>query len=190
MRCILNCSDRRPGRMISKLLLQTPDEAPDSCDRNDDCRYQAIITAANYRQDRLVPLLSHAHLPHARERDKSVEVAVTHQPKVCDPSAEGLLGPVSRTCTRNWLRSRDSNLNLAVNRSARPVQKSRLVIAQCRHVSPFSTWCRQRCCTRRRQRSCSGATPHAMSAIRSCRPNTRWSVPASIASLGAQLEGH
>ena len=176
--------------MISKLLLQTPDEAPDSCDRNDDCRYQAIITAANYRQDRLVPLLSHAHLPHARERDKSVEVAVTHQSKVCDPSAEGLLGPVSRTCTRNWLRSRDSNLNLAVNRSARPVQKSRLVIAQCRHVSPFSTWCRQRCCTRRRQRSCSGATPHAMSAIRSCRPNTRWSVPASIASLGAQLEGH
>src|SRR5438046_7212844 len=66
-------------------------------------------TIANYRQDRLVPLLSHAHLPHARERDKSAEVAVTHQPNVCDPSAEGLLGPVSRTCTRNWLRSRDSN---------------------------------------------------------------------------------
>src|SRR6266568_3524551 len=56
-------------------------------------------TVPNYRQDRLVPLLSHAHLPHARERDKSAEVAVTHQPKVCDPSAEGLLGPVRRTCT-------------------------------------------------------------------------------------------
>src|SRR2546425_10802416 len=66
-------------------------------------------TVANYRQNRLVPLLSHAHLPHARERDKSAEVAVTNQPKVCDPSAEGLLGPVSRTCTPSWLRARDSN---------------------------------------------------------------------------------
>ena len=35
----------------------------------------------------------------ATERDKSAEVVVTHQPKVCDPSGEGLLGPVSRTCT-------------------------------------------------------------------------------------------
>src|SRR5216684_1816474 len=62
-------------------------------------------TIANYRQHRLVPLLSHAHLPHAWERDKSAEVAVTHQPKVCDTSAEGLLGPVSRTCTylKGWL---------------------------------------------------------------------------------------
>src|SRR5438067_7459913 len=57
-------------------------------------------TVANYRQDRLVPLLSHAHLPHARERDKSAEVAVTHQPKVCDASGEGPLGPITRTCTR------------------------------------------------------------------------------------------
>src|ERR1700680_3296432 len=57
-------------------------------------------TFADYRQHRLVPLLSHAHLPHARERDKSAEVGVTHQPKVCNPSAEGLLGPVSRTSTR------------------------------------------------------------------------------------------
>src|SRR5487761_168780 len=56
-------------------------------------------TVANYCQDRLVPLLSHAHLPHARERDKSAEVGVTHQPKVCNPSAEGLLRPISRTCT-------------------------------------------------------------------------------------------
>ncbi len=36
---------------------------------------------------------------YVRERDKSAELVVTHQPKVCDPSAEGLLGPVSRTCT-------------------------------------------------------------------------------------------
>jgi len=40
---------------------------------------------------RPVPLFSHAHLPHARERDKSAEVGVTHQPKVCNPLAEGLL---------------------------------------------------------------------------------------------------
>ncbi len=46
---------------------------------------------------------------YVRERDKSAELVVTHQPKVCDPSAEGLLGPVSRTCTQIWLRTRDSN---------------------------------------------------------------------------------
>src|SRR5260370_41307020 len=66
-------------------------------------------TVGEHSLDRFVPLLSHAHLPHARERDKSAEVAVTHQPKVCDTSADGLLGRVSRTCTRIWLRSRDSN---------------------------------------------------------------------------------
>src|SRR5713101_8026105 len=38
-------------------------------------------TVAYYCQDRLVPLLSHAHLPHAWERDKSAEAGVTHQPK-------------------------------------------------------------------------------------------------------------
>src|SRR5258708_18992345 len=59
--------------------------------------------------DPLVPLFRHAHLPHARERDKSAEVGVTHQPKVCDTSAEGLLGPVSRTCTRFWCSRRESN---------------------------------------------------------------------------------
>src|SRR5438067_49884 len=64
------------------------------------CRHLAHCpTVAYYCQDRLVSLLSHAHLPHAPERDKSAEVGVTHQPKVCNPSAEGLLGPVSRTCT-------------------------------------------------------------------------------------------
>ena len=50
-------------------------------------------------QDRLVPLSVTLISPHARERDKSAEVVVTHQPKVCDTSADGLLGPVSRTCT-------------------------------------------------------------------------------------------
>src|SRR6266566_6295904 len=57
-------------------------------------------TVANYRQNRFVPLFSHAHLPHARERDKSTEVGVTHQPKVCDASAEGPLG----TCQPNLYR--------------------------------------------------------------------------------------
>ena len=52
-------------------------------------------TVANYRQDRLVAPLNHAHRPH----DKSPEVGVKHQPKVCNPSAEGPLRPVSRTCT-------------------------------------------------------------------------------------------
>src|ERR1700681_4090522 len=63
----------------------------------------------NHCQDRLVPLLSHAHLPHARERDKSAEVGVTHHPKLCNASAEGLVGPVTRTSTQIWLRDRDSN---------------------------------------------------------------------------------
>src|SRR6266849_9171595 len=67
------------------------------------------VSASGNFQDRLVPLLSHAHLPHARERDKSAEVAVTHQPKVCNPSAEGLWGRVSRTCTTGWCSRRESN---------------------------------------------------------------------------------
>src|SRR5438128_52823 len=66
-------------------------------------------TFRDYSQDRLVPLLSPAHLPHAWERDKSAEVAVTHQPKVCNPSAEGLWGRVSRTCTIKRCRRPDSN---------------------------------------------------------------------------------
>src|SRR6202158_1926787 len=73
------------------------------------CHLGHRATVSDYCQDRLVPLLSHAHLPHARERDKSAEVGVTHQPKVCDPSAEGLFGPVSRTCTTYWCSRRESN---------------------------------------------------------------------------------
>src|SRR5439155_25835794 len=51
----------------------------------------------------------HAHLPHARECHASTEVAVAHQPKACNPSAECLLTPPSRTCTKNSCRRRDSN---------------------------------------------------------------------------------
>src|SRR5438034_11066993 len=58
--------------------------------------------------NRFVPLLRHAHLPHVRERDKSPEVAVTHQPKVCDTSADGLSGSFSRTWTQICLRTRVS----------------------------------------------------------------------------------
>jgi hypothetical protein len=53
-------------------------------------------TIANYRQDRLVLLLSHANLPHARERDKSADVAVTHQAKAfgtCQPNLHTGLAP-------------------------------------------------------------------------------------------------
>ena len=85
--------------------------------------HQIEYSTANYCQDLFIPLLSHAHLPHARERDKSAEVGVTHQPKVCNPSAEGPLRPISRTCTRGWLRSRDSNPEPCVNRSAKLVQE-------------------------------------------------------------------
>src|SRR5229473_4909758 len=65
-------------------------------------------TVADNRQDCFVPLLRHAHLPHARECHASTEVAVTHQPKVWSASPDGLLMHVSRTSTRNWLRYRPS----------------------------------------------------------------------------------
>jgi hypothetical protein len=73
---------------------------------------------------------------------------VTHQPKVCAPSTEGLLRPVSRTCTRGGSGVGIRTLNLAVNRSTPPVQKWRSVFAECRSVPPFSTVYRRRCCTK------------------------------------------
>src|SRR5690348_8445049 len=72
-------------------------------------------TVSQYSLDRFVPLLSHAHLPHARESDKSAEVAVTHHPKFCDTSAEGLLGRFSRTCTQHsGARAGSRTLNLGI----------------------------------------------------------------------------
>jgi hypothetical protein len=50
-------------------------------------------------QDRLIPLFSHAHLPHERDCDQSADLAGTHQPKVCDTSAEVLSRRVNRTST-------------------------------------------------------------------------------------------
>src|SRR5207247_9430226 len=84
-------------------------DASSSTDASVACHLAHRPTVGDDRQDCLVPLLSHAHLLHARERDKSAEVAVTHQPKVCNASAEGLLRPVSRTCTLIWCRGPDLN---------------------------------------------------------------------------------
>src|ERR1700733_8633335 len=56
-------------------------------------------TLADDRQDCLVPLLSHAHVPHGRDCDQSAEAVGTSQPKVCDTSAEALQRRITRTCT-------------------------------------------------------------------------------------------
>jgi len=63
----------------------------------------------NHRHDRLVPLLSHAHLPHARECQASAGTPVRHQPKPRQPSGGTLLSCFSRISTQEWLRSGDSN---------------------------------------------------------------------------------
>lgn len=55
-----------------------------------------------YRLDRPARLLNHPHFPHAREHDKSAEVAVIHQPKlVWDASAE--------LAHASWCSRRESN---------------------------------------------------------------------------------
>ena len=57
--------------------------------------------AADDRHDRLVPLLSHAQLLHARECQASAETSGRHQPKLCRASAEHVLSCISRTRTQN-----------------------------------------------------------------------------------------
>src|SRR2546429_8033483 len=49
--------------------------------------------------DRLVSLLSHAQLLHARECQASAETAVRHQPNLCKASAEHVLSCFSRIRT-------------------------------------------------------------------------------------------
>src|SRR5712691_11819484 len=84
----------------------------------------------NYRQNRFVPLLSHAHLPHGRGASRRYRSS-------CSKPAEGL-----SHSSRRRLVAYEPNLhteigsgvgirtlNLAVNRSARPVQKSRFLFA-------------------------------------------------------------
>src|SRR6267378_1263165 len=61
------------------------------------------------RHDRLVPLLSHAQLLHARECQASADTAVRHQPKLCKASAEHVLSCISRNRTGNESGRRDSN---------------------------------------------------------------------------------
>src|SRR5207253_62139 len=60
-------------------------------------------TLADDTQHCLIPLFSHAQLPHGRDCDESTEPGETDQPKVWDASAEGLSGRVNRTTTRDWL---------------------------------------------------------------------------------------
>src|ERR1700737_2549546 len=66
-------------------------------------------TITNHSQDRLVPLLSHAHLLHGRQCYQSAELGVTNQPKARGASAEDLLGCFSRTSTDSWWAAVDSN---------------------------------------------------------------------------------
>src|SRR6266852_8566555 len=63
------------------------------------CHLAHPPTAGDDCQNRLVPLLSHAHLLHGRGVSRSTEVAVANQPKVCSTAAEGVLPPTCRTCT-------------------------------------------------------------------------------------------
>jgi hypothetical protein len=56
-------------------------------------------TFRNYRQNRLVPLLRHAHLPHARECHPSAGTPVRHQPKHWQASSGTLLSCFSRIST-------------------------------------------------------------------------------------------
>src|SRR6266566_2642893 len=55
--------------------------------------------AAEDRRGRLVPLLSHPQLLHARECQASAETPVRHQPKLCKASAEHVLSCFSRRST-------------------------------------------------------------------------------------------
>jgi hypothetical protein len=75
-------------------------------------------TLADDRQHCRVPLLSHAHVPHARDCDQSAEAVGTSQPKVCDTSAEALQRRVNRTFTVSPSRRGDSNSRPAVYETA------------------------------------------------------------------------
>src|SRR5207253_2194927 len=56
---------------------------------------------AEDRHDRLVPLLSHAQLLHARECQASAETSVRDQPKLCKASAEPVVSGISRIRTKS-----------------------------------------------------------------------------------------
>src|SRR5438309_9376768 len=69
--------------------------------------------AAEDRHDRLVSLLSHAQLLHARECQASAETAVRHQPKLCKASAEHVKSCISRI--RTCVLERETSLELATS---------------------------------------------------------------------------
>ncbi|MDT5355954.1 MAG: hypothetical protein QOJ56_4486 [Mycobacterium sp.] len=50
----------------------------------------------DHRQHGLIPLLSHAQLPHSKECQGSAEVTVKHQPKHCQASAETEMSSINR----------------------------------------------------------------------------------------------
>ena len=54
----------------------------------------------DHRQHGLIPLLSHAHLPHGIERQGSTGATVKHQPKQCHPSTEAKTSNISRSHTQ------------------------------------------------------------------------------------------
>ncbi len=57
-------------------------------------------TLGDHRQHRLIPLLTHTHLPHRNECQGPTEAAVKHQPKQCQPSTDTQTLGVSRSNTR------------------------------------------------------------------------------------------
>ena len=89
--------------------------------------------------DSLTPVLSQAYLPHARERDKSAEVHVTHQSKLSDASVEGLSGRFTRTCTT--LRGYGHALSDTVSECLRLPREPGFMAQQCHTASASVTDC-------------------------------------------------
>src|SRR5713226_4309243 len=79
-------------------------------------------------------------------------------------------------------------LNLAVNRSLRPVQKWRSVFAECRRVPRFAMVCRRRCCTTPPTKASWKAPPRG-SASTNKRQLNCWLARPSIAAASSNLEG-
>ena len=63
----------------------------------------------DHRQHGLIPLLSHAQLPHSKECQGSAEVTVKHQPKHCQASPEGETSSINRGHTGLMWGGRGSN---------------------------------------------------------------------------------
>ena len=73
-------------------------------------RYRTDRAAlADHRQDSLIPLLRHAHLPHERECQGSAEATASYQPEHCQASADGQMSGISRGNTKHGCAARDLN---------------------------------------------------------------------------------